>query len=149
VEGGVAQNKVFAHPLPYNIIPHIDVFQDNAYTKEEMKVTWESRKIMNAPDLKLSCTAVRIPTLRAHSEAITIETEKPIKAADVRELLKSAPGVRVVDDPANKKYPMPMTATNSFDIEVGRIRENDVFDDRGLDLFVSGDQVRNIKEIRS
>jgi aspartate-semialdehyde dehydrogenase len=92
VAGGKAENKVFAHPLPYNIIPHIDVFQSNAYTKEEMKVAWESRKIMSAPDLKVSCTAVRIPTLRAHSEAITLETEKPIKADDVRDLLKSAPG---------------------------------------------------------
>ena len=141
VNGGTAVNKIFAHPLPYNIIPHIDVFQENLYTKEEMKVTWESRKIMDAPDLKLSVTAVRIPTLRAHSEAITLETEAKISANDVREMLRSAPGVKVVDDPANKLYPMPMTATKQFDIEVGRIRENDVFGEYGLDLFVSGDQL--------
>lgn len=141
VNGGSATNKVFAYPLPYNLIPQIDVFQDNMYTKEEMKVTWESRKIMDAPDLKVSCTAVRIPTLRAHSEAITLETEEKITAKEVRELLKTAPGVKVVDDPANKKYPMPLTATKQWDIEVGRIRENDVFGDHGLDLFVCGDQL--------
>lgn len=157
VNGGVAVNKVFAHPLPYNIIPHIDVFQPNMYTKEEMKVAWEARKIMDAPELRLSVTAVRIPTLRAHSEAITIETEQKITADGVRALLASAPGLRVVDDPANKvrrcatyampvltrqqKYPMPLTASGAFDVEVGRIRENDVFGEYGLDLFVCGDQV--------
>jgi aspartate-semialdehyde dehydrogenase len=135
------ENKVFAHPLPYNIIPHIDVFQDNMYTKEEMKVVWESQKIMDAPDLKVSCTCVRIPTLRAHSEAITLETELPVSAQEVRDLLASAPGVKVVDDPDNKKYPMPITSTKQWDIEVGRIRENDVFGDKGLDIFVSGDQL--------
>lgn len=140
-DGKKATNTIFAYPLPYNLIPHIDVFQTNKYTKEEMKVCWESRKIMNEPDLKLSVTAVRIPTLRAHSEAITIETEQPINADDVRELLKSAPGVKVVDDPAAKLYPMPLTATGQWDVEVGRIRENDVFDNHGLDLFVCGDQL--------
>lgn len=141
VNGQEVVNKVFAHPLPYNIIPHIDVFQENMYTKEEMKVTWEARKIMNIPDLKLSCTAVRIPTLRAHSESITIETSEKIRANDVRELLRNSPGVKVVDNPAEKLYPMPLTATGQFDIEVGRIRENDVFGEYGLDLFVSGDQL--------
>lgn len=140
-EGREAKHAVFAHPLPYNIIPHIDVFQENLYTKEEMKVAWEARKIMDAPDLKLSVTAVRIPTLRAHSEAITIETERPINADDVRTLLSSAPGVKVVDDPANKKYPMPLTATGKYDIEVGRIRQSLIFDDHGIDLFVCGDQL--------
>jgi aspartate-semialdehyde dehydrogenase len=142
VAGRTHVNKVFAHPLPYNIIPHIDVFQPNGYTKEEMKVTWETRKILDAPDMKISCTAVRIPTLRAHSEAITIETEQKVSADEVRALLQTAPGVRVVDDTANKKYPMPLNAAFSYDIEVGRIRGNDVFGDYGLDLFVSGDQVR-------
>jgi aspartate-semialdehyde dehydrogenase len=96
---------------------------------------------MDAPDLKVSCTAVRIPTLRAHSEAITLETEEKINADDVRELLRSAPGVKVVDDPSAKLYPMPLTAAGQWDIEVGRIRENPVFGDYGLDLFVSGDQL--------
>ena len=139
--GEAVVNKVFAHPLPYNIIPHIDVFQPNMYTKEEMKVAWESRKILDAPDLKVSCTAVRIPILRAHSEAITLETELPITAAEAQSILSNAPGVKLVDSPESKIYPMPLTATGQWDIEVGRIRENDVFGEYGLDLFVSGDQL--------
>ena len=140
-EGKEAVNTVFAHPLPYNLIPHIDVFQENKYTKEEMKVAWEARKIMNAPDLKVSVTAVRIPTLRAHSEAITLETELPINPDDVRKLLSHSPGVKVVDDPMNKQYPMPLTATGKYDIEVGRIRQSLIFDEYGIDLFVCGDQL--------
>ena len=93
VNGNDPVNRVFAYPLPYNLIPHIDVFQPNKYTKEEMKVVWESKKIMNAPDMKVSCTAVRIPTLRAHSEAITLETEEPITADEVRIILSKAPGM--------------------------------------------------------
>lgn len=141
VEGKKIENKVFAYPLPYNLIPQIDVFQSNQYTKEEMKVVWETKKILNDPNVRVSCTAVRIPTLRAHAEAITLELEEKVNADDVRELLKNAPGVKVVDDPSNKKYPMPLTATREWDIEVGRIRNNDVFGDYGLDIFVCGDQV--------
>eukprot|EP00953_Heterococcus_sp_UTEX-ZZ885_P020456 11444-Heterococcus_DN1.PRE.3 len=139
--GEMPCNKIFAHPLPLNVIPHIDKFQDNMYTKEEMKVAWESRKIMDLPDLLISCTSVRIPTLRAHSESITIETNKAITADRAREVLRQSQGVRVVDDPLNNQYPMPLTATGSFDVEVGRIRANDVFGDKGLDLFVCGDQL--------
>lgn len=138
---GKADNKVFAHPLPFNLIPHIDVFQDNGYTKEEMKVTWESRKIMGLPDLALSCTAVRIPTMRAHAESAVIETEKPCSPAEARALLETAPGVTVVDDTAAKKYPMPLNASGKYDVEVGRIRQNVVFGDHGLELFVCGDQL--------
>lgn len=141
VNGNDATNEVFAYPLPYNLIPHIDVFQDNQYTKEEMKVVWESQKIMDAPDMKVSCTCVRIPTLRAHAESITLKTEKPITAAEVRDMLSKAEGVSVVDNPALQQYPMPLTATKKWDIEVGRIRENDVFGEFGLDLFVCGDQL--------
>merc|ERR1719449_382718 len=93
-------NEVFAHPLPFNVIPHIDAFQENGYTKEEMKVTWELQKIFGLPDdVKVSCTAVRVPTLRAHSESIVIETEKPVDPDEARDLLRKAPGVRVVDNP--------------------------------------------------
>lgn len=133
--------SVFAHPLPFNVIPQIDVFKENGYTKEEMKVAWETRKIFGAPDIAISCTAVRIPTMRAHAEAITIETERPIDADAARELLRSAAGVEVVDDPAAKKYPMPMNATRKYDVEVGRIRQSLVFGDHGIDLFVCGDQL--------
>jgi len=138
---GKAGNDVFAHPLPFNVIPHIDAFQDNGYTKEEMKVTWESRKIMSLPELAVSCTAVRIPTMRAHAENAVIETEKPIDPAQAREILASAPGVKVVDDPANLAYPMPLNATGHYDVEVGRIRRNLVFGDNGLEFFVCGDQL--------
>jgi len=133
--------EVFAHALPFNVIPHIDSFQENGYTKEEMKVVWETQKIFGSKDIACSCTAVRIPTLRAHSEAITIETEKDVTPDQARKILEGAPGVEVVDDPAGKKYPMPLNATKKYDVEVGRIRSSLVFGARGLDLFVSGDQL--------
>jgi len=143
LEGKVVDNKVFVHPLPFNLIPHIDKFQSNNYTKEEMKVIWETKKIfeLSDSDIKITCTAVRIPTLRAHSEAISIETAKPISADDVRELLLSAPGVKVVDDPLNNIYPMPLNSSNCYDVEVGRIRDSLVFSPNGIELFVSGDQL--------
>ncbi len=139
--GGKIGNKVFAHPLAFNVIPHIDVFQPNGYTKEEMKVTWESQKIMGLPDVKLSCTAVRVPTLRAHAEAVTIETEKAVTPEAAREVLRRAPGVKVVDDPSTKTYPMPISASGQYDVEVGRIRESLVFGPNGLDFFCVGDQL--------
>ena len=143
LNGEPVLNTIFAHPLPFNLIPHIDKFQENGYTKEEMKVTWETMKIfgLTEADIKISCTAVRIPTIRAHSEAITIETNKPITPDGARALLANAPGVRLVDDPSNNRYPMPLNATESFDVEVGRIRQSLIFDSHGLDLFVSGDQL--------
>lgn len=134
-------NEVFQHPIAFNVIPHIDSFQDNGYTREEMKVVWESRKIMGLPELPLSCTAVRIPTFRAHAEAVTIETEKPVTADAARAVLAEAAGVKLVDAPADNLYPMPLTATKAYDVEVGRVRANTVFGDRGLDFFVVGDQL--------
>ena len=124
-----------------NLIPHIDSFQPNGYTREEMKVTWETRKIMGLPDLLISCTAVRVPTLRAHAEAVTIETERPVTAEAARRMLAAAPGVKLADDVANALYPMPITASGKYDVEAGRIRANPVFGDCGLDLFVCGDQL--------
>lgn len=141
LDGKPVENKVFAHPLPFNLIPHIDSFQDNGYTREEMKVVWETRKIFGAPDMPISCTAVRVPTLRVHSEAVTIETEKPITPQAARAILAKAPGVTLLDDPAKLVYPMPLTATGQYDCEVGRIRQNLVFGDHGLDFFVCGDQL--------
>lgn len=141
LDGKEVTHKKFAHPIPFNLIPQIDVFQENDYTKEEMKVAWETRKIFGVPDLKVSCTAVRIPTFRAHAESVTIETEKPVDADRVREILKKSPGVKVVDNPAKLEYPMPLNATQQYDVEVGRIRKNDVFGDFGLDFFVCGDQI--------
>merc|ERR1719221_66255 len=133
--------EVFAHPLPFNVIPHIDSFQENGYTKEEMKVVWETQKIFGTKEIACSCTAVRIPTKRAHSEAISIETESDITVEAAREVLSRAAGVDVVDDPSAKRYPMPITATKKHNVEVGRLRPSLVFEPRGLDLFVSGDQL--------
>ncbi len=139
LEGKPVENNVFAHSIVFNVIPHIDSFQDNGYTKEEMKVAWETRKIMRA-DFRISCTAVRIPTLRTHSEAITLDLEKPADPRDVRAILETAPGVEVRDDPSQNLYPMPLTASGKYDVEVGRIRSSEVFDG-GLDIFVAGDQL--------
>jgi len=139
-DGVVPAPKVFAHQLLFNVIPHIDKFQPNGYTKEEMKVSWEIVKIFGE-DIKVSCTAVRIPTLRAHSEAIVIETEKPIDPDEAREVLKGATGVKVVDDPDKLLYPMPMNTTGKWDVEVGRMRKSLIFGDHGLEFFVSGDQL--------
>jgi len=135
------KHSVFAHPLPFNVIPHIDALQSNGYTKEEMKVTWETQKIFGCPKLPISCTAVRIPTLRAHAESITIETEKEITPQRAREVLASAPGVVVVDDVEKLMYPTCQTASGKYDVEVGRIRQNLIFGSKGLDLFVCGDQL--------
>ena len=119
VKGEKVEHSVFAHQLPFNVIPHIDKFLDDKYTKEERKVTWETRKIMDLPDLPVSCTCVRIPTLRAHGESITIETEKPINMERAYAVLNEASGVVVVDDTSKNLYPMPITASTKFDVEVG------------------------------
>lgn len=140
-EKDVADNKIFAHPLPFNVIPQIDKFMDNGYTKEEMKVTWECRKICSlADDFPVSCTAVRIPTFRAHAETIVIETEEPIDIEAARAAFESAPGIKLVDDVSELEYPMPLTATGQFDVEVGRLRKSLVFEN-GLEFFVVGDQL--------
>jgi aspartate-semialdehyde dehydrogenase len=135
------ENKIFAYPLPFNLIPHIDTFQANGYTKEEMKVTWETKKIFEETNLLVSCTATRIPIMRAHSEAITIETKKKITPEAARQVLLRALGVDVVDDPLQLKYPMPLNASKKYNIEVGRLRQSLVFGSKGLDFFVSGDQL--------
>merc|ERR1719326_1791089 len=141
-DGVVSKPKFFAHQLPFNVIPQIDAFQENGYTKEEMKVAWELKKIFSLPDdCPVACTAVRVPTLRAHSESITIETEKPIDPDEAREVLRSAEGVIVVDDPSKLEYPMPLNATGQDDVQVGRIRQSIVFGKHGLEFFVSGDQL--------
>lgn len=142
LDGGKPVNKIFAHPLPFNVIPQIDKFQENGYTKEEMKVTWESRKICGlADDFPISCSAVRIPTIRAHSEVIIVETEKPVDLEVARQVLSEAPGLKLVDIPEESQYPMPLTATGQFDVEVGRVRKSLVFGDYGLEFFVCGDQL--------
>jgi len=140
------QTDLKAEALPqriaFNLFPHVDVFLDNGYTKEEMKFVNESRKIMHAPNLMVSATCVRVPVYRAHSESVNIEFERPMSVDQVRDILAKAPGVRLVDDPANKKYPMPIDASGEYDCLVGRIRQDcSRTDGRGIDLFVSGDQL--------
>jgi len=136
------ENEIFAYPLPFNVIPQIDKFQENGYTKEEMKVTWETRKICDLPeDTPISCSAVRIPTIRAHSEVIVLETEKEVDLELATKVLEEAPGVVVKDDPDTLTYPMPLTATGSYDVEVGRIRKSLAFGDHGIEFFVCGDQL--------
>lgn len=134
--------QAFAHRIGFNLIPHIDAFQDNGYTKEELKMLYESRKMLHSPELMVSCTCVRVPIMRAHSEALNLEFAEEITPAEAREILKNAPGVTLVDDPANKVYPMPIDATNQDNILVGRIRQDCSRNDKkGLDIFVSGDQI--------
>jgi len=130
----------FTHQIAFNLIPHIDVFQDNGYTKEEMKMVYETRKIMHAPDLRVNATTVRVPVLRAHSEVITISTEKKLSAAEARSLLAKAPGITVQDDPANNVYPMPFFVSGSYPVYVGRIRE-DISQDSGITFFCVADQL--------
>ncbi len=131
-----------AQRIAFNLFPQVDQFTENGYTKEEMKFQNESRKIMHAPKLRVSATCVRVPILRAHSESVNIEFTKPITPEKVRKILDKASGVQVVDDPANKKYPMPIDASGLYDCLVGRIRQDiSRGDGRGIDLFISGDQL--------
>ena len=134
--------KTLPQRIAFNLFPHVDVFLDNGYTKEEMKFVHESRKIMHHPTLKISATCVRVPVYRAHSESVNIEFERPMTPAQAREIIGRSPGVKLVDDPANKKYPMPIDASGQYDCLVGRIRQDVSREDgRGLELFVSGDQL--------
>ena len=134
--------KAFAHRIGFNLIPHIDSFKDNGYTKEELKMLNETRKMLHDDSIKVSCTCVRVPVLRAHSEALNLEFAEDITPEEARAILSAAPGVTVVDDPENKVYPMPVDATEQYNILAGRIRQDISRDDlKGLDIFVSGDQV--------
>lgn len=132
--------KKFPHQLAYNVIPQIDVFQPNGYTKEEMKMFNETRKIMHS-DVKCSAMCVRVSSLRAHSESVWIETEKPISVEEAQKAIAAAPGVTLQDDPANLVYPMPLETGGKDDVYVGRVRK-DLSDDCGLTFWLSGDQIR-------
>ena len=135
--------SAFAHQLSYNIIPHIDKFDtENWYTLEELKMRNEARKMLHAPELMLSCTSVRIPVPRAHSESLNLEFEEDITPEEARAILNASEGVRVVDDPLANVYPMPKDATGKYDVLAGRIRQDiSRHDKKGLDMFVSGDQL--------
>lgn len=140
-EGKEPTIEKFAYQLAYNVIPHIDVFMDNGYTKEEMKMYHETKKIMHAPELNVSATCVRVPVIRAHSEAIWVETERPISVEEAREAFSKANGVVVIDNPANKEYPMPLFVANQDPVYVGRIRK-DLTNEKGLSFWVVGDQIK-------
>ncbi len=140
-EGKEPTVEKFAYQLAFNVIPHIDVFMDNGYTKEEMKMYNETKKIMHAPKLNVSATCVRVPVMRAHSEAIWVETERPISVEEAREAFSKAKGVVVVDNPEKKEYPMPLFVANQDPVYVGRIRK-DLTNENGLSFWVVGDQIK-------
>ena len=130
----------FAYQLAYNLIPHIDVFTDNGYTKEEMKMYNETRKIMHS-DVKVSATCVRVPSLRAHSESVWVETEQPVSVAQAREAFANAQGCVLMDEPDKKIYPMPLFLSGKDEVFVGRIRK-DLTNDHGLSFWCVSDQIR-------
>ena len=140
VEGKPVTVKKFAYQLAYNVIPQIDVFQDNGYTKEEMKMFNETRKILHS-DVRCSATCVRISSLRSHSEAVWIETERPLEVGEVQAALAAAPGVTLQDEPDTLTYPMPLFTGGKDDVYVGRVRK-DLANDNGITLWLSGDQIK-------
>ena len=132
--------KKFPYQLAMNMIPQIDVFTENDYTKEEMKMFNETQKIMHS-DVRTSATCVRVPSLRSHSESIWVETERPLSVEEVRKALSNGKGVQVQDDPQNGIYPMPLFVADKDDVFVGRIRK-DLANDNGITLWAVGDQIR-------
>lgn len=138
--GRPARVERFAHQLAYNVIPHIDVFTDNGYTREEMKMHLETKKIMHAPHLEVSATCVRVPVMRAHSEAIWAETERQLSLDEVRRAFAEAPGVVLVDDPAQLSYPMPLETAGTDPVFVGRVRRD--ISGPGISFWTVSDQLR-------
>jgi aspartate-semialdehyde dehydrogenase len=141
VKGEPMEVAAFKHQIAFNIIPHIDAFLDNGYTKEEMKMTNEGRKILGIPDLRVTCTTVRVPVLTAHSISVNAQFERKITREKARELIAAFPGCRVMDDPANNVYPMPLFCAGKDDCYVGRIREDESAEN-ALNFWVCGDQLR-------
>ena len=131
----------FAHQLAFNVIPHIDVFTDNGYTKEEMKMHLETKKIMHAPHLEVSATCVRVPVMRAHSEAIWAETEQPLSLEEVRRAFAAAPGITLHDGCDKDSYPMPLHLQGTDNVYVGRLRK-DLANPNGLNFWTVADQIR-------
>lgn len=138
--GRVSTIEKFPHQLAYNVIPQIDKMTENDYTKEEMKMFHETRKIMHS-DVRTSATCVRVSSLRSHSESVWFETEAPVSVEEIRRALEQAPGVKLVDDPQNYVYPMPLESAGRDDVYVGRVRK-DLADDNSNTLWLTGDQIR-------
>lgn len=140
VSGKPVTRDVYPHQIAFNVLPHVDSFLPNGYTKEEMKMENEGRKIMHHPDFHASVTCVRVPVYRSHSVAVNAEFAKPVSVDAARAVLKGAPGLDLVDEPENKKYPMPLFTAEKYNCEVGRIRKDCAFEN-GLAFWVSGDQL--------
>jgi aspartate-semialdehyde dehydrogenase len=140
VKGETVTKEVYPHQIAFNVLPHVDVFLASGYTKEEMKMENEGRKIMHHPAFKASVTCVRVPVYRSHSVAVSAEFAKPVTVEAAREVLKQAPGLDLVDEPENKKYPMPLFTSEKYNCEVGRIRQDCALEN-GLCFWVSGDQL--------
>lgn len=135
------EKRVFPHQIAFNCIPHIDVFLDNGYTKEEMKIVNESRKIMGLPTLRITSTAVRVPVFCSHSESVNVELERKLSVARIREILSKAPGVTVYDDPSKNQYPLAVESTGKDDVFVGRIRIDESVEN-GFNLWIVSDNLR-------
>jgi len=143
VAGEAKQAGVYPHPIAFNALPEIDVFLENGYTKEEWKLVTESRKILHLPDLRISCTAVRVPVFVSHSEAVHVETREPVTPERARRLFESVSGVVVQDDPAGHEYPLATDAAGRDEVFVGRVRQDpSIADGRGLAFWVVSDNLR-------
>lgn len=140
-DGKYYMPQALPHHIAFNVIPRIDSFEANGYTKEEMKMINETRKIMHEPDIKVSPSCVRVPVFVGHSEAVTIETEHPVSVEEAKEILRNAPGVVVEDDPVNNVYPVPIEVAGKDDVFVGRIRKDAGFEN-GLSMWIVGDNLR-------
>jgi aspartate-semialdehyde dehydrogenase len=141
LDGREATVQVYPHRIAFNCLPQIDVFLDNGYTKEEMKMVNETKKIFNDPSIAVTATTVRVPVFYAHSESVNIETQRKISPAQVRDLLARAPGVQVIDDPSQRRYPMAIHAAGKDDTYVGRIREDESIAN-GINLWIVSDNLR-------
>ena len=141
LDGGVPNSEVLPYSLAFNLFLHNSPLQDNSYCEEEMKMVNETRKIMDLPDLRFSATCVRVPVLRAHSEAVNIEFEQPFPVDEARQLLAAAPGVELIEDQAANRFPMPTDVTGRDPVAIGRIRQ-DISDPNALELWLCGDQIR-------
>jgi aspartate-semialdehyde dehydrogenase len=139
--GRPVRAEAFVHPLAFNVIPHIDVFQAGGYTKEEWKLVYETQKIMGDESIRVTATTVRVPVYYSHSESVNIETERKLTPDEAREILRGAPGVEVIDDPERFRYPMPRDAAHTDATFVGRIRE-DFSIENGLNLWIVADNIR-------
>jgi aspartate-semialdehyde dehydrogenase len=139
--GKEPEPQVYPHQIAFNCLPHIDTFMDGDYTREELKMVNETKKIMGDDDIRLTATAVRVPVFYSHSESVNLEFERPLKAKDARAILSQAPGVAVLDNPAEKIYPMPVYAAGEDDTFVGRIRDDDTIEN-GLNLWIVSDNIR-------